>query len=92
MWRKFLAQPWCRAVSAMIPTAICTQTHLRPNLTVEERVKDLASWQAAMNRPGFREGLWRLTAQAFGSALARIETEAAMKPRLTHPAQPATGV
>jgi glycosyltransferase involved in cell wall biosynthesis len=77
MWRQFLAEPWCRARSSMIPTGICTQSHLRPQLSDQERAKDLAHWQAAIKAPGFREGLWRLTAHTFARTLVDLEMQAA---------------
>jgi glycosyltransferase involved in cell wall biosynthesis len=65
MWGQFLRQPWCRALSAMIPTGICTQTHLRPNLTDQERADDLAKWYALSREPQFRDALWRKALNAF---------------------------
>lgn len=59
LWRQFLAEPWCRARSAMIPTGICTQTHQRPHLTNRERAEELARLTAEMSAPDFRETLWR---------------------------------
>jgi hypothetical protein len=43
---QFLAEPWCRARSAMVATGICTQTHRRPGLSDQERGEDLAFWRA----------------------------------------------
>ena len=67
MWRQFLAQPWCRAHSAMIPTAINTWTNLRPHLSDIERADDLAYWRAQAATPEFRESLWRLASQRFAA-------------------------
>jgi hypothetical protein len=67
MWRQFLAEPWCRARSAMVPTCICTHTHLRPHLGDRERAEDLAHWRIEAARPGFREALWR----KIGPSMAR---------------------
>src|SRR6266700_639895 len=41
MWRQFLAEPWCRARSAMVPTGINTWTHLRPRATLCPRIRRL---------------------------------------------------
>jgi glycosyltransferase involved in cell wall biosynthesis len=65
MWRQFLNEPWCRARSAMIPTAICTNTHIRPRLSDEARADDLAYWRAEAAKPEFRERLWRTIARTF---------------------------
>jgi hypothetical protein len=75
MWRQFLAQPWCRARSAMIPTGINTWTHLRPGLTDQERGDHLASWRARLESPAFRESLWREIAQRFAGDSVRFEFE-----------------
>jgi glycosyltransferase involved in cell wall biosynthesis len=71
MWRKFLAEPWCRARSIMVPTALCTHTHLRPHLTDQERAEDMKSWAQTMAAPDFRESLWRLVADSFARMAAR---------------------
>lgn len=59
MWRQFLAEPWCRAGSAMVPTGICTATHQRPQLNDQERADDLVGWRTVLSEPEFRERLWR---------------------------------
>lgn len=76
MWRQFLAEPWCRARSAMIPTAICTQTHQRPNLNNRERGEDLAWWRAQSRNSDFRDSLWRKAIESFAREACRYETEA----------------
>lgn len=73
MWRQFLAQPWCRARSAMVPTGINTWTHLRPHLDDLERANDLAYWRAQAAVPEFRENLWRLTAERFAKESVAFE-------------------
>jgi glycosyltransferase involved in cell wall biosynthesis len=73
MWRQFLAEPWCRAQSAMIPTGINTWTHLRPALSDLERADDLAYWRTQAAAPEFRESLWRLAAQHFASDSVAFE-------------------
>ena len=71
MWRQFLAEPWCRARSAMVPTGINTWTHRRPHLSDAERAADLATWRARAARPEFREWLWREIARQFaGQAIS----------------------
>ncbi len=64
LWRQFLAQPWCRARSAMTPTGICTQTHLRPHLTNRERASELARLTEEMSAPDYRDFLWRKIAES----------------------------
>jgi glycosyltransferase involved in cell wall biosynthesis len=81
MWRQFLAEPWCRARSAMVPTAINTWTHHRPHLSDRERAEDLADWRAQASEPGFRERLWRhaaqsLAVQAIGHEVELVRTMA----------------
>jgi glycosyltransferase involved in cell wall biosynthesis len=67
MWRQFLAEPWCRARSAMVPTAINTWTHQRPHLSDRERADELAYWRAQASTPEFRERLWRLVAESLAA-------------------------
>jgi glycosyltransferase involved in cell wall biosynthesis len=57
MWRKFLAARWCRAATATVATAICTQTHLRPHLSDAERAEELARLGREMLEPGRWEGI-----------------------------------
>lgn len=76
MWRQFLAQPWCRAASAMVPTGINTCSHLRRGLSVEERAALVAEWRGRMTDPTFREVLWRRIAAQFASESVRFELEA----------------
>ena len=73
MWRQFLGQPWCRARSAMVPTAINTWTHLRPHLSDIERADDLAYWSGQATTSEFRESLWRLIAQSFAAESVAVE-------------------
>jgi glycosyltransferase involved in cell wall biosynthesis len=65
MWRQFLAEPWCRAASAMVPTAICTATHLRPDLSDRERAEELVQLRRMFGKAGFREAMWRRAARQF---------------------------
>jgi glycosyltransferase involved in cell wall biosynthesis len=73
MWRKFLAEPWCRARSVMVPTGICSQTHLRPHLTNRQRADELAYWLGESIKPEFHEMLWRRVAAIFARDLIRHE-------------------
>ena len=73
IWRQFLAEPWCRVRSLMIPTAICTQTHRRPYLSNRERADELSHWRGESIKPHFREMLWREVASTFARDLIRHE-------------------
>jgi hypothetical protein len=77
MWRQFLAEPWCRARSAMIPTGINTWTHRRPHLTDRQRGDDLAKWLALTAKPAFREELWAKIAKSFAAESVAFEIERA---------------
>jgi hypothetical protein len=76
MWRQFLAEPWCRAKSAMVPTGINTWTHKRPHLREAERADDLATWRARTVDPAFRETLWREVARCFAAEAVSFELDA----------------
>ncbi len=76
MWRQFLAEPWCRARSAMVPTGINTWTHQRPHLNDRERADDLAHWAGQTATPAFHERLWRLIAQRFAEDSVGFELHA----------------
>ena len=75
MWRQFLAEPWCRARSAMVPTAINTWTHQRPHLSDRERADELAAWRAQPSAPDFRERLWRLVAQSLAAQSVALDLD-----------------
>jgi len=75
MWRQFLAEPWCRARSAMIPTGINTWTHRRPHLTDRLRADDLAAWCELSMTPAFREELWAKIAKCFANESVAYELE-----------------
>jgi GalNAc5-diNAcBac-PP-undecaprenol beta-1,3-glucosyltransferase len=75
MWRQFLAEPWCQARSAMIPTGINTWTHQRPHLTDRQRAEDLAHWCALSATPAFREDLWRQIAKRFAEESVAYELQ-----------------
>jgi hypothetical protein len=77
MWRQFLAEPWCRARSAMVPTGINTWTHQRPHLSDRERAEELAHWRAQAGAPEFRERLWRLVAQSLAAQSVAHQVDAA---------------
>jgi GalNAc5-diNAcBac-PP-undecaprenol beta-1,3-glucosyltransferase len=65
MWRQFLAEPWCRARSAIVPTGINTWTHLRPQLSDRARAEELGHLRAQAAAPAFREDLSRAVATCF---------------------------
>jgi GalNAc5-diNAcBac-PP-undecaprenol beta-1,3-glucosyltransferase len=73
MWRQFLSQSWCRARSVMVPTGINTWTHLRPNLTDEERAKEMIAMRDGFAEPGMRELLWRTVATLFAKDAVAAE-------------------
>ena len=75
MWRQFLAEPWCRVNSAMIPTGVNTWSHQRPHLSDGERADDLAFWRGRLADPAFREELWRQTAERFAVDAVAFEME-----------------
>ena len=59
LWRQFLAEPWCRMRSAPFPTAVCTQTHLRPDLTDDERAAELVQLATFMADEEAWRSLWQ---------------------------------
>ena len=70
LWRSFLSEPWCSVTTALIPTGICTQTHLRPHLSDAERAAELARLAELSQQPAWVERLrrsvgWRLVARLF---------------------------
>jgi glycosyltransferase involved in cell wall biosynthesis len=73
MWRQFLAEPWCRAQTAMVPTGICTQSSGRPHATDAERAAELARWRGEFAKPSFHALLWRRTFKALAIGLRRRE-------------------
>jgi hypothetical protein len=66
LWHRFLAEPWCRARTAQVPTGICTHTHLRPGMGDDERAAELAKLALQLEDEGFRQELGRLAAEAVG--------------------------
>ncbi len=73
MWRQFLAEPWCRARSVMVPTGICTQSSRRPHLTDHARAVELARWRVAVTEPEFRVRVWLRTVKALARGLRKRE-------------------
>jgi GalNAc5-diNAcBac-PP-undecaprenol beta-1,3-glucosyltransferase len=74
LWRLFLQEPWCRAVTAHIPTGLCTHSHLRPHLTPADRARELAAWRTRMEAPDFRswferEALAAISRHAIGEMM-----------------------
>ncbi|MES2751985.1 MAG: glycosyltransferase family 2 protein [Pseudomonadota bacterium] len=76
MWRQFLAQPWCRAKSAMIPTGICTQTHLRPNRSDHERAEELVTLRSSLKTAKVRKTLRKAIAKSFAKVKLRPDMSA----------------
>jgi hypothetical protein len=60
MWRQFLEQPWCRAVSSPYQTVLKFAAPRRKTWSIARRVEELAEWRERIARPGFAE---RLSAQ-----------------------------
>ena len=75
MWRQFLAEPWCRARSAIVPTGINTWTHLRPHLSDRERADELGHLRAQAATPAFHDELWRAVAQCFARESVGFELD-----------------
>lgn len=53
MYRQFLGDESCRAVSGYRPTALILPNPARKDLPVERRVEELTAWRARMAAPGF---------------------------------------
>jgi len=68
MWQQFLAEPWCRAGSIMVPTGLCSHTHLRPHLSAAERAAELSVWTGRMAEPGFSTEFYRLAVESLNRA------------------------
>jgi glycosyltransferase involved in cell wall biosynthesis len=83
MWRQFLAEPWCRARSAMVPTGVNSCTYRRSDLTDEERAKHLAAWRTRLAQPDFHEWLWCEIARQF--AREAVQMRASVSWRVTQP-------
>lgn len=75
MWRQFLAEPWCRARSSMVPTGINTWTHRRANLDDAERARHLGYWRTQVARPEFRETIWCEVARQLAGQSVRLDLE-----------------
>jgi GalNAc5-diNAcBac-PP-undecaprenol beta-1,3-glucosyltransferase len=82
-WQQFLAEPWCRARSVMVPTGLCSQTHLRPHLSVAKRAAELSRWTARIAKPGFTAEFYRLAIESLNrAAVAEQMAGGAAKERL----------
>lgn len=57
MWQRFLADPACRAASALRPTVLHFPSPLRRHLTSEQRAAELQSWSARLGQGGLRDQL-----------------------------------
>jgi glycosyltransferase involved in cell wall biosynthesis len=53
LWRKFLAAPWCRVRSTMVPTAIYFATNTRKRTSNQEHADELSYWAKRMKQPDF---------------------------------------
>jgi hypothetical protein len=53
MWRQFLAEPWCRAVSVAVPTVLKFVAPLRKGWSLERRVAELSQWSERVAAPGY---------------------------------------
>lgn len=54
MWRQFLAQPWCRAVSGKVPTFVHLPSPGRRHMSLAERLEEQQRYDALGRDP-----LWR---------------------------------
>jgi hypothetical protein len=75
MWRQFLAEPWCRVKSGIVPTGINTWSHQRPHLSDRERADELIYWRGRIADPVFRESLWRHIAEGFAAQSVAFEMD-----------------
>jgi len=82
-WQQFLAEPWCRARSLMVPTGLCSQTHLRPHLSVAERAAELSSWTGRMAEPGFSTEFYRLAVESLNRAAVAAQMARATAATMT---------
>lgn len=72
MWRKFLAQPWCRCESVMEITALhFEKPRWRQHWSPERRESESLWWFHLMQEPGFREDITSL-------ALRRVALDIAL--------------
>jgi len=53
MWRRFLAEPWCRVRSAMQVTTLRFGAKGRPGWTAAQRAEELRAWSVRAGEPGF---------------------------------------
>jgi hypothetical protein len=64
MWRQFLEQPWCRAVSLPFQTVLKFSATGRKTWSVARRTAELAVWRERIGQPGFAEKLSAQTLRA----------------------------
>jgi len=84
LWRKFLAEPWCRVRSTMVATAIYFATSTRKRTSNREHADELAYWTKRMKQPDFyaelaRDLVERLALQAAGVEARLHELEVAIE-------------
>jgi glycosyltransferase involved in cell wall biosynthesis len=53
MWKQWLGEPWCRAVSVLRPTALHFPSVSRRGWTVAQRVAEMTGWAARTREPDF---------------------------------------
>ena len=51
MWRQFLEQPWCVALSSQVPTMLHFGSPYRKGWLIEQRMAELAYWSGEISRP-----------------------------------------
>ena len=64
MWRQFLEQSWCMALSLQVPTVLHFGSPYRRGWLIEQRMAELAYWSGEISRPN---SLSRLLAKALQS-------------------------
>ena len=68
MWQQFLAQPWCRAVTGSVATAVSFPSPTRPGWTAEQRGAELARWYSELSDPAGHEGFDESVRAAYRAA------------------------
>lgn len=75
MWQQFLADPACRATSAVWPTVLGFPATMRTTMTTAERADELAYWRGRIASPAL--AAWAL--EYLVREAARIEAEVVTK-------------
>lgn len=84
MWRQFLAEPWCRARSASMPTGISLDEGWRTLLAPAEFAEQLAHLRSICADPSYiaklnREALGSLNAQSVAAQMARWQRDGELR-------------